>query len=581
MNELQTIPFHPLFKKAGDLVRSFREKYTGIFPIVLILCLAAAIFEKLLTDASNHAELRYPIIYIDIILIIFGLFYLKKETIRLSTTSAISTSIFVLLVAISTALSEHFHVSLYRTTEVFISILLYITLLNIYTKDKRLIKLTSHILLASITYAIFNEYINWLTLAHPYDVSWGTSNALENFLHIRPFGEIAGIGIILGSYMVFLGKHKAGFISIFLCSAAVFYSSGRAAIASSLFLIIIPMIIFHKKKWCIPIITGAIASGFIGGMLISPEQSLIDGHRPWPGVWRTISAFERNTGEIINTSGRDYLWGEVIKSIKSSPWFGIGSDSYQFLTPKLFAPAPHNTQLQFALAWGIPAALIATAVLLYFCWRSLIIICRNIKKEPEVEFFFALAYLFIFANGLVDTTFYEPNEMILATVFMAAIASSPRTQNNGQQTSTIAIKIIYIMIIFSAIIINTHAAISVNTVRKMELGISVSKNALDNYMKHPYTGEGYDRWLDRNCEKMGDSCLYYAKWGEKNSSYYSYSCSALISGYYKKTGQTERSLEYLEKALRNYSRMIPREKFRACLQSGWFNQIDICMDKDK
>lgn len=73
------------------------------------------------------------------------------------------------------------------------------------------------------------------------------------------------------------------------------------------------------------------------------------------------SSFMHRVNDIVSLRGRDELWAIAIELITHHPWLGIGPMHYaQHLS--VLASHPHNAILQIMVEWGIPAALLVTAV---------------------------------------------------------------------------------------------------------------------------------------------------------------------------------------------------------------------------
>ncbi|MDG4866929.1 O-antigen ligase family protein [Guyparkeria sp. 1SP6A2] len=67
---------------------------------------------------------------------------------------------------------------------------------------------------------------------------------------------------------------------------------------------------------------------------------------------------------LVNTEspGRLYLWTLGLELIRENPWLGIGPMHFAAVD-NLVAAHPHSAPLQWAIEWGLPAALVMTAFL--------------------------------------------------------------------------------------------------------------------------------------------------------------------------------------------------------------------------
>ncbi|MBX9903928.1 MAG: O-antigen ligase family protein [Burkholderiales bacterium] len=71
--------------------------------------------------------------------------------------------------------------------------------------------------------------------------------------------------------------------------------------------------------------------------------------------------FLHRTGDILSLSLREVLWITALDFAVQHPWLGIGPMHYAYFATRV-AAHPHNAVLQWLAEWGIPAALLLTAV---------------------------------------------------------------------------------------------------------------------------------------------------------------------------------------------------------------------------
>lgn len=70
-------------------------------------------------------------------------------------------------------------------------------------------------------------------------------------------------------------------------------------------------------------------------------------------------------------SGREELWWLALSMIAEHPLLGVGPMHYACVDPVL-AGHPHNAVLQIAAEWGLPAALLLAALLLWLFYRAIV-----------------------------------------------------------------------------------------------------------------------------------------------------------------------------------------------------------------
>ncbi|MBX3651689.1 MAG: O-antigen ligase family protein [Burkholderiales bacterium] len=73
------------------------------------------------------------------------------------------------------------------------------------------------------------------------------------------------------------------------------------------------------------------------------------------------AVYLHRTGEIMSLSLRELLWTEALQFAWQQPWLGIGPMHYAQAAARV-AAHPHNAVLQWLAEWGIPAALLLTAL---------------------------------------------------------------------------------------------------------------------------------------------------------------------------------------------------------------------------
>ena len=120
-----------------------------------------------------------------------------------------------------------------------------------------------------------------------------------------------------------------------------------------------------------------------------------------------------------STSDRIGLWKQALSMIQTHPWFGVGPMHYAWY-PNTIAAHPHNSVLQLAAEWGLPATVLMLTLAGYgvFCWlRRFNAVSLQTIDHPDV----AVALFFtLVANAsysLVDGVIVMP----LSQVMMAVI----------------------------------------------------------------------------------------------------------------------------------------------------------------
>lgn len=80
----------------------------------------------------------------------------------------------------------------------------------------------------------------------------------------------------------------------------------------------------------------------------------------------------------FSLSKRDVLWAGAWGMIERHPFFGVGPLHFASIWNHV-AAHPHQSFLQFASEWGLPATLIFCGLILSFVWHGMQIISKNFK----------------------------------------------------------------------------------------------------------------------------------------------------------------------------------------------------------
>ena len=72
----------------------------------------------------------------------------------------------------------------------------------------------------------------------------------------------------------------------------------------------------------------------------------------------------------FDTSNRQELWRSALAMVRNDPFLGVGPMHFSF-TNFAWAAHPHNSMLQFAAEYGLPAATIVVALATWLLWSSI------------------------------------------------------------------------------------------------------------------------------------------------------------------------------------------------------------------
>jgi O-antigen ligase len=134
------------------------------------------------------------------------------------------------------------------------------------------------------------------------------------------------------------------------------------------------------------------------------------------------------------TNDRIGLWKQAVSMIQTHPWFGVGPMHYAWY-PNAIAAHPHNSVLQLAAEWGLPATVLMLTLAGYgvFCWLR----CFNVVTlQTATDRHFAIVLFFtLVANAcysLVDGVIVMPlSQVMMAVVIGLMLGLYDEQQPNG------------------------------------------------------------------------------------------------------------------------------------------------------
>ena len=129
------------------------------------------------------------------------------------------------------------------------------------------------------------------------------------------------------------------------------------------------------------------------------------------------------------SSDRNILAQQILAAVRQSPWWGIGPMQFADLERHAWAAAPHNSVLQLAAEWGLPATVgfigLALAWLRFYLLkvRSAVRLgAGDDGKGWEVAVFAAI--LAAFGQSLIANVLSDPISQTLLAVFIGAASQS-------------------------------------------------------------------------------------------------------------------------------------------------------------
>lgn len=139
------------------------------------------------------------------------------------------------------------------------------------------------------------------------------------------------------------------------------------------------------------------------------------------GVDHPSFGFIKRVGLIPSdhlSSGRAELWRESIQLIKQRPWLGYGESEFRYIADAAHGNLghPHNAPLQFAVQWGVPAAILLVGMIAVLTWKATLATRQHRALSP-----FWLALVALLAYSLIDGAFYHPYPIKMVALCLAAL----------------------------------------------------------------------------------------------------------------------------------------------------------------
>lgn len=250
-------------------------------------------------------------------------------------------------------------------------------------------------------------------------LSW--PKPFSGFTNIRSFNQyqLWGLGLIYLPLLTFDIKRATRLgLSIALCLwwVLLFYSASRGVLIAWFFGMLTTWLVYKKLAW---------------PFLRMQITSLITGFLGYEFLFKIIPnslALNLATSSVLRqtTSDRTDLWARALSLAYEHPIFGIGPMNYPWYNASL--SHPHNSVIQLACEWGLPATLIMLLITGYavYCWLKQIG-ANKIKNESNFNCNLVIVLLFSictnFAYSMVDGVIVMPiSQVLMATIIGLTIA---------------------------------------------------------------------------------------------------------------------------------------------------------------
>lgn len=299
---------------------------------------------------------------------------------------------------------------------------------RLYQEDRnKCIKYLAYVIWASILLYMVSFYTGYITatiVKKP--LQWPFP--FTGFTNIRTFNQYQfwTLGFILLPLLSFeLSKAKRLFLHIALTAwwVLLFYSASRGVLIAWLIAMCLTGLAYQKLAWpflrlqLTHIITGFVSYQVLFKFIPSVNQSIL--------VTHTIAR--------QSTHDRMALWEQAILLIKNSPIFGVGPMHYAWFNKT--NGHPHNSILQLASEWGLPATCIILGIAAYafYCWikqfnRQQLHTTPTLDKHLSIILFFTMI-----ANAsysMVDGVIVTPISQVLMFTMIGLMLGQYITVSN-------------------------------------------------------------------------------------------------------------------------------------------------------
>jgi len=392
-----------------------------------------------------------------------------------STIKTLLASLFLIGI-LSSIIAKNYQLSL---LEVGLLTLLFTASLSIASAYQALPNKFQRIFISSVIILAIIHIVSVLTaytaaITTPYD--WHPHDLFLGFSNVRFFNQLQSwtLPLIVLPLILYAQKHRGYFAGILLISACwwllLLISGSRGTMLAMAVAMIASLAIYQRDA--ITWIKLQIIAAVIGAALYTLLFYLVP-------FMLAVEINDTAITRLSSVNARVFLWERSWLFIQQNPFLGIGPMHYACDPQNLIAAHPHNSILQIAAEWGLPAAFITLFIFLYglYCWVN-----TNNRPAHEETTKSLNIRIALFASLVAGTTHslfsgvivmpVSQTMMILIIGWMVGIHFSYRPQRKKSNiTNTLVPCIVIISIGFLVIGINQTRP-SEKTVKTQNLSAS-------------------------------------------------------------------------------------------------------------
>lgn len=293
------------------------------------------------------------------------------------------------------------------------------------------------------------------------------------FSNIRIFQQyqLWGLGLICLPLLTFSLPNKNRmwvFIALALWWTLFFYAASRGAILGWFVALVITGLVYRKSA--LPFLRVQLINAFTGFIAYFVLFKVI------PKTEATIT-----THSILRTTTYDRiaLWKDAIELTTSSPLLGVGPMNYYWQSKLANGTYPHNTILQTAAEFGLPATLIIVSIFSYsfFSWFKLFKL-SELEKESSTTKNLSIILFFTVTASATYSLFSGVTVMPISQVLMFTFIGLMIGQYLIKVSSSPAITNFRFRPLFALI---TLAAMTWSTLPEIKRGLTSYNRALGPY----------------------------------------------------------------------------------------------------
>lgn len=250
------------------------------------------------------------------------------------------------------------------------------------TTDIRGMAVALSVGLLLLSMIILNAFVNHPPLDSMPDNQINWQFAVPGFISVRLFGAFCGATFCFLLFQMLSDESRddrkilTPFLWLTLCAAMTIWSGTRNAVLGIMvtaFALSAAYKIRPSMKTVLLLALSVTSAFAIATALIPYNDS----------AFMLIASQDAGTAESLSGSRASY-WTALWAAYTDVPWFGAGPFASFWILPDGAQThvQPHNIILQFLLSWGLPATLLALAILAYATWKAHCVCFRQRQALP-------------------------------------------------------------------------------------------------------------------------------------------------------------------------------------------------------